>query len=180
MSRLAKKPILIPKGTTVAVSNGVVSVKGPKGELSRTFRPIISIEATPESITLDIKSTSKEARALWGTYASHIKNMLAGANKPFVKKLIIEGIGYKADVKGADLVLSLGFSHQIIKPIPKGLTITSEKGLVTITGVDKEMVGSFASQVRALKKPEPYKGKGIRYENEIVKRKAGKRTTASA
>lgn len=179
MSRLAKKPITIPAKTTVVVTDGRVSVKGPLGELSRDFKPTIEINVANDSITLVLKSSAKEARALWGTYASHLKNMIAGVNKPFEKKLIIEGIGFKAEVKGSEMIFNLGFSHPIKLAIPAGVQVKVEKGLVTISGINKELVGSFAAQIRNLKRPEPYKGKGIRYEKEIIKRKQGKKAAAA-
>ena len=116
-------------------------------------------------------------RELLGTTVAHVRNMIQGSREAFVKKLIVEGIGFKADVKGAEMVLSLGFSHQIKAAIPQGLKVTSEKGIVTISGSDIEAVGAFAARIRAFKKPEPYKGKGIRYENEVIRRKQGKKTT---
>ena len=180
MSRLAKKPIIIPANTTVAVSNGHISVKGPLGELARDFKPAISIEVADSTITLTQKSSAKETKALLGTYASHLKNMIAGVNKPYEKKLIIEGIGFKAEVKGQEIVLSLGFSHPVKVAVPKGISVKSEKGVVTISGIDKELVGSFSAGIRNLKKPEPYKGKGIRYEGEVIRRKQGKKATATA
>ena len=115
-------------------------------------------------------------KALWGTYSSHIQNMVKGVATPFAKKLILEGIGYKSEVKGSNLVMALGFSHQVIVPVPEGLKVTAEKNIITTTGADKELVGSFAAKVRSLKKPEPYKGKGMRYEGEVIKRKQGKKT----
>lgn len=175
MSRLAKKPILVPNGTQVSVSGRVVTVKGPKGELSREFRPSVEIVAAADTVTLTRKGISAENKALWGTYAAHIKNMIRGVNNPFEKKLVIEGIGFKADIKGSEIVLSLGFSHPIKISIPNGLAVKSEKGVVTIVGIDKELVGSFAAKLRDLKKPEPYKGKGIRYSDEVIKRKQGKK-----
>ena len=114
---------------------------------------------------------------LIGTTVAHMQNMIKGSQEAFSKKLIIEGIGFKADIKGKDIVLSLGFSHQIKVPIPENLKIISEKGVISISGADIEAVGAFAARIRALKKPEPYKGKGIRYENEVVRRKQGKKTT---
>ena len=114
--------------------------------------------------------------SLWGTYASHIENVIKGVNDAYTKKLIIEGIGYKADVEGTDLVLALGFSHPIKVSIPPSLKVTSEKGIITVTGVSKEEVGQFAANIRAFKKPEPYKGKGIHYEDEVIRRKQGKKS----
>jgi large subunit ribosomal protein L6 len=122
-----------------------------------------------------LKPKNDNSKALWGTYASHIVNMIAGVNKPYEKKLIIEGIGYKADVKGAELVMGLGFSHLVKITIPADLKVVSEKGVVTVSGIDKEKVGQFVANIRAQKKPEPYKGKGIRYSDEVIRRKQGKK-----
>ena len=176
MSRIGKKVIAIPDKTEVTYSSGVISVKGPLGNLTKKFKTDIEVTVGSSEITLVPKHVTLENRALWGTYASHIMNMIAGVTTPFVKKLIIEGIGYKSEVKGDKLVLALGFSHPVIVPIPTGLKVTAEKNVITATGIDKELVGEFVASVRALKKPEPYKGKGIRYEGEIVKRKQGKKT----
>jgi len=176
MSRLGKKPIVVPEKTAVSVGDGVISVKGPHGELSRSFLPKrVGIEVREEGIVLEPKGNSKESQVLWGTYSSHVRNMITGVNEPFVKKLVLEGVGYKVDMQGNDLVLSVGFSHQVKMPVPQGITVTVEKNNITISGIDKEEVGQFAAVIRAVKKPEPYKGKGIRYENEVVRRKQGKR-----
>jgi large subunit ribosomal protein L6 len=176
MSRIAKLPIPIPAGTTITLADGVITVKGPKGTLSRPFRSEVTAVLTPESITLTpTKVTDIFSRALWGTYASHVKNMIAGVNTPYMKKLILEGVGFKSEVKGADLALALGFSHPVSVPIPEGLTVTAEKNVISVSGIDKESVGQFASKIRAMKKPEPYKGKGFRYEGEVVRRKQGKK-----
>lgn len=176
MSRIGKKIIAIPKGTEVSNSDGVFSVKGPLGTLTKKFKQDIEITIDTENVTLVPKRETLENKALWGTYASHIMNMIAGVTTPYVKKLIIEGIGYKSEVKGDNLVLALGFSHPVNVPIPKTLKVTAEKNIITATGIDKEVVGEFVASVRSLKKPEPYKGKGIRYEGEVVKRKQGKKT----
>lgn len=175
MSRIAKKPIPLPPKTEATYSGGVMTVKGPLGTLSKNFRPHVEVEVGKEAITLTPAFESLETRALWGTYASHLKNMIAGVNKPYEKKLVVEGIGFKADVRGNTLALALGFSHPVNVPIPTGLTVKSEKNVVTISGIDKEQVGQFAAQVRALKKPEPYLGKGIRYSDEVIRRKQGKK-----
>lgn len=176
MSRIGKKIINIPQKTEVTLSSGVLSVKGPLGTIQKTFKPEIDIKITGDSINLIPKKMSVEANSLWGTYASHITNLIEGVNKLFSKKLVIEGIGFKSEVKGKELVMSLGFSHPVMIKIPEGLTVTAEKNIVTISGIDKEQVGQFAADVRIWKKPEPYKGKGIRYENEVVKRKQGKKS----
>ncbi len=177
MSRIAKKIITIPAKTEVSYSDsGLFTAKGPLGTLSKQLKSDIEVVVSAEGITLTPKRVTLESRALWGTYASHIKNMLAGVTTPFVKKLILEGIGYKSEVKGTNIVMALGFSHPVIVAIPEGLKLTAEKNLITITGIDKELVGSFAAKLRSLKKPEPYKGKGMRYEGEVIKRKQGKKT----
>ncbi|MDQ5922930.1 MAG: large subunit ribosomal protein [Patescibacteria group bacterium] len=176
MSRIGKQIIEIPAGVTVTKSNDILKVAGPKGTLEKSFRDDITIKIEGNTITLDKKRNDKFSKALWGTYASHIKNMIAGVQTPYVKKLILEGVGYKSEVKGKEFVFALGFSHPVIVPIPEGITATAEKNLITITGIDKELVGSFTAMVRALKKPEPYKGKGMRYEGEVIRRKQGKKT----
>lgn len=176
MSRIGKKIIEIAPKTEVRYSEGVFSVKGPLGELSRFFKPEIKIEISDGKISLNPKRNSLDVLALWGTYASHIINMVAGVHKTFEKKLIVEGIGFKSDVKGDELVMSLGFSHQVKVKIPKGLKVTADKNIITVSGIDNEQVGQFVAKIRALKKPEPYKGKGIRYEGEVVRRKEGKKS----
>lgn len=176
MSRIAKQPIPIPAGTEVTLAAGVLTVKGPKGTLTREVKPDVIILVDGGYVTLKPKNDADIfSRALWGTYASHVKNMLAGVTTPYMKKLILEGVGFKSEVKGTDLVLALGFSHGVTVPIPTGLTVTAEKNNITITGIDKEMVGQFAAKVRAMKKPEPYKGKGFRYDGEVIRRKQGKK-----
>lgn len=176
MSRIGKKVIVIPPKTEVTFGDGVLTVKGPLGTLTKNFKQDIVITIGTGEITLAPKSVTLENKALWGTYASHIMNMVSGVNTPFVKKLVIEGIGYKSEVKGSNLVLALGFSHLVNVPIPDTLKVTAEKNVITVTGTDKEVVGGFVANIRSLKKPEPYKGKGIRYEGEVVKRKQGKKT----
>jgi large subunit ribosomal protein L6 len=173
MSRVAKKPIVIPEKTTVSVNGQTVSVKGPLGEMSRDFKPGIGFKVDAGSVQVSLDRP--ESYMLVGTYASHLKNMIKGVTVGFQKKLIIEGIGFKSDVKGTKLDLALGFSHPISLDIPKELKVTAEKNIVTISGVSNELVGEFASKIRSLKKPEPYKGKGIRSEGEVIRRKQGKK-----
>jgi large subunit ribosomal protein L6 len=175
MSRIAKKPIIIPAKTEVTYSANVLTVKGPLGSISKTLRPEINVAIEKDAVTLTLGSKSLQAKALWGTYASHLKNMIAGVNKPYEKKLIVDGIGYKADVKGKDLVLALGFSHPVIMTIPTDLKVTVDKNTITVSGIDCEKVGQFAAQVRAMKKPEPYLGKGVHYSDEVIRRKQGKK-----
>ncbi|HEY4494217.1 MAG TPA: 50S ribosomal protein L6 [Candidatus Paceibacterota bacterium] len=175
MSRIGKQEILIPPGVKVTQSGDTITVAGPKGTLSKVFRNDVII-TVGDKITLNIKRNDKFSKSLWGTYASHIKNMIAGVQTPYVKKLILEGVGYKSEVKGKEFNFALGFSHPVIVKIPEGITATAEKNNITISGVDKELVGSFTAGIRALKKAEPYKGKGMRYEGEVVRRKQGKKT----
>lgn len=176
MSRIGKQTITLPEKTEITIADGLVTVKGPGGELSKSVSPLIEVKVNDREVTLAPKKETIESRALWGTYASHIKNMVNGVNKPFEKKLILEGIGFKSEVKGEEIVLALGFSHPVNVRIPSGLKVTAEKNVITISGINKEQVGEFAAKLRDLKKPEPYKGKGMRYENEVVKRKQGKKS----
>ena len=160
---------------TASALGSTIAVTGAKGTLTRTFRDDITI-SVGKTITLNVKRNDKFSKSLWGTYASHIKNMIAGVQTPYTKKLILEGVGFKSEVKGTNFQFALGFSHPVIVPIPEGITATADKNNITISGIDKELVGSFAAHVRALKKPEPYKGKGMRYEGEVIRRKQGKKT----
>lgn len=176
MSRLGKKEIQIPKGVTVTKDGVNITVAGPKGKLTKIFRDDITVNIADGVITLNVKRNDKFSKALWGTYASHLMNMIKGVETPYTKKLILEGVGYKSEVKGKDFHFALGFSHPVVVPIPEGLTATAEKNNITITGIDKELVGSYTAMIRALKKPEPYKGKGMRYEDEVIRRKQGKKT----
>ncbi len=175
MSRIGKQELVIPAGTEVKLVDGVITVKGPKGELSRSLLNEIVVTVENNTVTFKPGNATGFAYALWGTYASHVKNMITGVNTPYVKKLILEGVGFKSEVKGKNLDLALGFSHPVSVPIPEGLTVTAEKNNITVTGIDKEKVGQFTAMVRALKKPEPYKGKGFRYDDEVIRRKQGKK-----
>lgn len=176
MSRIGKKGIEIPAKTEVKIDGGVVTVKGPLGELKREFKKNIAITVVENKVELKPVKENIENNALWGTYASHIKNMIEGVNNGYTKKLIVEGIGYRADATATDVTFKVGFSHPVKVSIPKDLKLTSEKGLITITGMDKENVSRFASEIKSIKKPEPYKGKGIRFEGEVIRRKEGKKT----
>ncbi|MCC7436563.1 50S ribosomal protein L6 [Candidatus Nomurabacteria bacterium] len=176
MSRVGKQQLEIPANTTVEYTGGVFTVKGPLGTLSKDFTDDITITIENNVVSFAPKKDDPFSRALWGTYASHVKNMLLGVNTPFVKKLILEGVGFKSEVKSSELHLALGFSHPVVVSIPEGLTVTAEKNNITVTGINKETVGAFTAKVRALKKPEPYKGKGFRYHDEVIRRKAGKKT----
>jgi large subunit ribosomal protein L6 len=176
MSRLGKKSITLPANTTLVVEGSAIAVKGPQGELSRPLHPMIEIKVEGSEVSVVPKKMTLESKALWGTYASHVRNMVAGVNAPFVKKLILEGIGYKSEVKGDKIVFALGFSHPVEVMIPKTLKVTAEKNVIIVSGADKEEVGSFAAKLRDLKKPEPYKGKGMRYDDEVIRRKQGKKS----
>lgn len=175
MSRLAGQPIAIPDGVIIQMDEGKLTVRGPKGELERNFRKEVVIELADDGITLTTPKTTILSKALCGTYASHIKNMIEGVTSGFEKRLVIEGIGYKVSIEGTTLVFLVGFSHPVKIEIPSGINVIVEKNTVIINGIDKEQVGSFAANVRLIKKPEPYKGKGIRYSDEVVRRKHGKK-----
>lgn len=175
MSRIGKKEIVAGNNVEISFNNGVFAAKGPKGSLERSFTSDIQIKVDGKQVMLTPIRNSNNLMALWGTYASHIKNMIKGVSEGFQKKLILEGVGYKSQVNGTNLLLNLGFSHPVNVEIPKTLTVTAEKNVVTVSGSDKELVGSFAAKVRSLKKPEPYKGKGFRYEGEVIRRKQGKK-----
>lgn len=176
MSRLGKKPIPIPEKTEVSVAGSAVSVKGPGGTLVREFSPRVSITVADKAVSVALREGGSEGKAHVGTSVAHLKNMMAGVNQPFSKKLIVEGIGFKSEVKGGELVLSVGFTHPVALAIPKALAVTAEKNVITVSGADIEAVGGFAALVRAAKAPEPYKGKGIRYADEVIRRKEGKKT----
>lgn len=176
MSRIAKKPITIPEKTEVKVQNGILTVKGPLGELTRPIVSDIIIEVSPTEIVVKKAKDVIANEAMLGTTTSILKNMIAGVTTLYTKKLMLDGIGFKADVKGEDLVMSLGYSHQVILKIPKGVKVVPEKGAIVFSGMDKEVVGRFAAEVRSKRKPEPYKGKGFHYDTEIIKRKQGKKS----
>ncbi len=175
MSRVGKQIIQIPAKTEVSLVDGLLTVKGPKATLQRNFKTVVAININGSEITLAPMKNDIATNALWGTYASHIINMIKGVTEGYTVKLILEGIGYKAEVTGSNLKMALGFSHPVEVAIPEGVTVVVEKGTLTLTGSDKEAVNQFAAQIRALKKPEPYKGKGFRYEGEVIKRKQGKK-----
>ena len=175
MSRIGKQKIAIPANTTATITDGVFYVKGPLGEMTRTFKRDITIIIDGDTITLSPVRDTQESYPLWGTYASHVANMVAGVNQAYQKKVVLEGVGFRVELKGKELVMQLGFSHPVTMTIPEGLTVTVEKNAVSISGIDKELVGQFAAHLRDKKKPEPYKGKGFRYDDEVIRRKEGKR-----
>ncbi len=176
MSRLAKKPTIIPVGVTVIVDDHRVTVKGKNGELFKDYKKnYVSIVVEGSEITFTLKKNDVFGRSIIGTYVAHVRNMIKGVTEGFTKKLILEGVGYKVNLEGNTLVMALGFSHPVAMAVPTNLTVTVEKNTTTISGFDKELVGSFAADLRAQKKPEPYKGKGMRYDDEIIRRKQGKK-----
>lgn len=179
MSRVGKAPITLPSGVTATVANHVLTVKGPKGELHRTFKNdvVVKIEDGQMSVAKS-EQDSKNADAMWGLYRSLFANMVTGVSEGFSKKLEINGVGYRASVSGNKLMLSLGFSHPVEYPLPSGITASVEGNVITVMGADKELVGEVAAQIRRFRKPEPYKGKGIKYSDETIRRKAGKAAAA--
>ena len=175
MSKVGKLPVAIPAGVTVNVANGLISVKGPKGELKQTFHDEIEIKVEGSEVVLTTKNDAKQTNAYHGLYRSLLNNMVKGVTEGFTKTLVITGVGYRAEVKGKELVMNLGYSSDYIAIIPEGLTVVATPdGKLTVSGIDKQLVGEFCSQIRKLRKPEPYKGKGIRYETEVIRRKVGK------
>lgn len=175
MSRIGKQPITIPAGVTVSINDRRVEVKGPKGNLSLELHPRVTLTNAENQLTVSVTDPDLQTdRALWGLTRMLVANMITGVTTGYEKKLEINGVGFKAQVSGKNLVLNLGFSHPIEFPIPEGITMTVEKNVVTISGIDKQLVGETAAVIRRLKKPEPYKGKGIKYIDEVIRRKAGK------
>lgn len=181
MSRVGKKPIKIPAGVATEISEKEVKVTGPKGSVAREIHPEIKVEVKDGSIfvTPKNKTFSKKGKGLWGLYRALINNMIEGTEKGFEKKLEIEGVGFKANLEGENLVLNLGFTNPVkIKKID-GVAFTVEKNVITVSGIDKEKVGFMAALIRKQKKAEPYKGKGIKYAGEVIRRKEGKKVVAS-
>ncbi|BAB03868.1 50S ribosomal protein L6 [Halalkalibacterium halodurans] len=175
MSRIGNKPVEIPSGVTVTVNGADVTVKGPKGELKRTFNPEIVVKVEDNTVVVERPSDKKEHRALHGTTRSLISNMVEGVSKGFEKSLELVGVGYRAQKSGQKLVLNVGYSHPVEIVPEKGIEIEVPSNTkVTVKGIDKERVGAVASNIRSVRLPEPYKGKGIRYEGEYVRRKEGK------
>ena len=180
MSRIGKQPIQIPEGVDVKIEGNEITTKGPKGELSLLFRPEISVKEKEGQIEVSIKEKTKDSPAFWGLTRSLINNQIIGVTKGFEKKLEIQGVGYKAKIEGENLVCELGFSHSVKIKKPEGIEFTVEKNIITINGIDKQLVGEISAQIRGTKPPEPYKGKGIRYLGEKVLRKIGKRAADAA
>lgn len=175
MSRLGKQPIVIPAGVEATFAEGVLSVKGPKGSLTLPVRPVVEVTLENDTIKVAPKKETIEARALWGTYAALVHNLIKGVTEGFTKVLEIEGVGYRAEAQGQKLTINAGYSHPVIMEVPAGITAVVEKNVITISGIDKHAVGQFAANVRKVREPEPYKGKGIRYQGEYIIRKQGKK-----
>ena len=176
MSRIGKKPVALPKGVTASVEGQTVKVKGPKGELSVKLVPQVSATVDAHGITITPDKAQERASQMWGLSRSLVNNLVTGVTTGFTQRLEIQGVGYRAAVQGKNLNLQLGFSHDVVYPIPQGITITSEKPTqISVTGIDKQLVGQVAAEIRGYRRPEPYKGKGVRYEGEYVRRKEGKK-----
>ena len=176
MSRIGKKPVALPKGVTASIEGQTVKVKGPKGELSVKLVDEVEVSLGDGGVTITPRLEMDRARAMWGLSRTLVNNLVVGVTNGFTSKLEIQGVGYRAAVQGKNLNLQLGFSHDVAYPIPAGITITAEKPtMLTVSGIDKQLVGQVSAEIRAYRKPEPYKGKGVRYEGEYVRRKEGKK-----
>ena len=181
MSRIGRQPVVVPAGVKVNVAGGNISVEGPKGKLSRAIPPMVTIEVKDGEVQVNRPNDEGKTRSLHGLTRSLINNMVLGVTQGYSRGLHIEGVGYRAAVAGKKLTLSLGYSHPVEFAIPEGITIAVENQTeLMITGTDKEMVGQVAANIRFLRKPEPYRGKGIRYTDEVIRRKAGKTATTGA
>lgn len=179
MSKIGKKPIMIPSGVDVKVNGSEVAVKGPKGELKRTISDKVALQVADGKVQVSLKNPSKQDFPLWGLERALVNNMITGVTEGFTETLELNGVGYKAVPKGNDLELSLGYSHTITFKTPAGISFKVEKNVVTITGIDKELVGYVAAQIRKMKVPDPYKVHGVKYADEVIKVKAGKKAAAA-
>jgi len=176
MSRVGKKPVAIPSGVTASVEGQTVKVKGPKGALSLVLHGDVMAKVEGNEVKVDPRADTKRARAMWGTYRSLLANVMAGVTKGFERKLEITGVGYRAAMQGKNLQLALGYSHDVVYPVPEGIAIVTPKPTeVLISGIDKQKVGQVAAEIRAFRPPEPYKGKGVKYAGEYIFRKEGKK-----
>jgi large subunit ribosomal protein L6 len=176
MSRIGKKPVPVPKGVTAKVDGQTVSVKGPKGELSLTLIDDVTVELGDDGIEVAPRDDSKRARSMWGMSRSLVENLITGVNSGFSRTLEITGVGYRAALKGTELQLNLGYSHDVLYPIPEGIQIVCPKPTeIVISGIDRAKVGQVAAEIRRYRPPEPYKGKGVRYAKEFIFRKEGKK-----
>lgn len=181
MSRVGKKIHQLPQGVTAQITGQDLIIKGPKGELRIKIHPRVTAFVQGNELSFKVaREKEKKERALWGTFSSIAENMIQGVTSGFVKELEINGVGYKANMKGDTLVLAVGFSHPVEFPTPQGIKISVEKNIIKVEGTDKQLVGETAAQIRAVKKPEPYQGKGIKYIDEVIRRKVGKTAAKSA
>lgn len=174
MSRIGNLPVAIPGGVQISVAGNILSVKGSKGELKQEFKPEVSFDIKEKEVVVKRIDDSKIAKSMHGLYRKLLENMVIGVSAGFQKALIINGVGYRAELKGKSLLMNLGYSTQIEYVIPEGVTVTPEANKVTVSGIDKAVVGQVAAEIRGLRPPEPYKGKGVKYETETIKRKVGK------
>ena len=176
MSRIGKKPVQLPKGVTASVDGQTVKVKGPKGELKVTLVDEVQVELTDAGVVVSPRPDHERARAMWGLSRTLVNNLVVGVTEGFTERLDINGVGYRAAVQGKNLNLQLGFSHDVVYPIPAGINIVAEKPTsITISGIDKQLVGQVAAEIRAWRAPEPYKGNGVKYASETILRKEGKK-----
>ena len=174
LSRIGKLPVVIPAGVTITVDSGDVVVKGPKGELTQFITPAVEVKVEDGQVTVHPKDESKTARAQHGLMRALINNMVIGVTKGYEKRLEVNGVGFRVSSSSNELEMALGFSHPVKYKAPEGITVTNEKMTIIVSGINKQQVGQVAAEIRALKKPEPYKGKGIKYADEQILRKAGK------
>jgi len=182
MSRIGKLPIEIPSGVEVKFADGVLTVKGPKGELKQDIQPLVKLEIADNQIVVVPQAETKEARSFHGLYRSLTANMVEGVTKGYQKRLEINGVGYRAQIQGQKITLSLGYSHPIEYQVPEGVTAVIDKeknNVIVVSGISKQKVGQTAAEIRDFRKPEPYKGKGVKYEDEHIRRKAGKAASAA-
>ncbi len=178
MSRIGKKPVEVPSGVTVKLEGQKVKMKGSKGELWFTVPEVCSVEQSTDGIVIKPNDESKQAQAMWGMSRTQVANLVEGVTKGFSKTLEIQGVGYRAAMKGKDLQLNLGFSHEVVHKIPQGVQIAvsgAKQEVITISGIDKQLVGQVAAEIRSYRPPEPYQGKGVRYQGEYIFRKEGKK-----
>ncbi|HOE07490.1 MAG TPA: 50S ribosomal protein L6 [Treponemataceae bacterium] len=175
MSRIGKLPVAVPAGVKITAASGLITVEGPKGKLTQDYNDLVEIKIENNHVVVSRVNDTKPARSAHGLYRSLISNMVTGVTTGYTKTLIINGVGFRAEVQGKLLVLNLGYSNDFIAGIPENLTVTADnQGKIIISGIDKQAVGEYAAEIRKLRKPEPYKGKGIRYDNETIRRKVGK------
>ena len=176
MSRIGKKPVAVPAGVTATIDGNIIKAKGPKGELSFVLSDDVDAKMTDDGILVEPRSKSQAARSLWGMTRTQILNILTGVSEGFEKKLNINGVGYRAQMKGTDLSLALGFSHDVVYEVPQGISVVCPKPTeIVVSGIDKQAVGQVAAEIRKYRPPEPYKGKGVKYSDEYIFRKEGKK-----